>query len=148
MPPSPLAGQAGTVLVLVVVVVSCGVLVGTFAAFYRRYRMFTRGLRGTAMVVDVRPTGVWQQRSVTEAPTDTVVVATAAMPRGVPVNQKVPHGQYQPGQVVPVVQAPGRPDVVLLDRPDLERPVWAVYLPLVLLVAAPVITFLGLSHRG
>ncbi|CAL8968440.1 hypothetical protein CELL_00258 [Cellulomonas sp. T2.31MG-18] len=140
MPPSPLAGQAGTALVLVVVVVFCGVLVGTFAVFYRRYRVFTRGLRGTAMVVDVRPTGVWQRRSVTEAPTDTVVVATAAMPRGVPVNQKVPHGQYQPGQVVPVVQAPG--------RPDLERPAWAVFAPLVLLVAAPIFTFLGLSHRG
>ena len=69
------------------------------------------------------------------------------MPRGIPVNQKVPRGQYLPGQVVPSVQAPGRPDLLLLDRPDLERPVWAVFAPLALLVAVPLITYLGLAQR-
>ena len=141
------AGVYGVGLVLVVVVVFSVALLVTFGAFFRRYRVFTRGLRGTGLVVDVRPTSLLQHRSAIEAPTDTVVVATAAMPRGIPVNQKVPRGQYRPGQAVPVVQAPGRPDVLLLDRPDLERPVWAVFAPLALLVAVPLITYLGLTQR-
>ena len=147
MPESPLSGAFGVGLVLVVVVVLSVVLLVVLGMSFRRYRVFTRGLRGTGLVVDVRPTSLLQHRSVVEAPTDTVVVATAAMPRGIPVNQKVPRGQYLPGQVVPIAQAPGRPDLLLLDRPYLERPVWAVFAPLALLVAVPLITYLGLAQR-
>ena len=93
------------------------VLEGPFA----RRRVFTRGLRGTALVVEVRPTSLVQRRSLLERATETVVVATAQVPRGVPAPQKVPAGQYGVGQVVPVVQHPRDPYRLYLDRPDLEH---------------------------
>ena len=118
---------------------------GAFAYMYSRHRVFTKGLRGTALVVDVRPTSLIQRRSVTERPTENVTVATAAVPRGVTVGQKIPAGQYRVGQVVPVVQAPGSPHRVYLDRPDLERPAIVVYSPLLLLLAVPVIVVAALG---
>ena len=41
-----------------------GVLMGggVFAYLYSRHRVFTKGLRGTALVVDVRPTSLIQRR--------------------------------------------------------------------------------------
>lgn len=118
---------------------------GVFAYLYSRHRVFTKGLRGTALVVDVQPISLIQRRSVIERPTENVVVATAAVPRGVTVGQKVPAGQYRVGQVVPVVQAPGSPHRVYLDRPDLERPAFVVYAPLLLLLAVPFIVVAALG---
>lgn len=118
---------------------------GVFAYLYSRHRVFTKGLRGTALVVEVRPTSLIQRRSVVERATENVTVATAAVPRGVTVDQKVPAGQYHVGQVVPVVQARGSVHRVLLDRPDLERPAIVVYSPLLMLAAVPVIVVAALG---
>lgn len=134
------------VLVVAVVVPFVLVLVVVFVLLRRRQRLFTHGLRGTALVVDVRPSSMLQRRSLTERPTDVVTVATAACPRGVRTAQKVPPGQYAPGQVVPVVQDPARPDRVLLDRPDLERPPAFVWAPLALALVAPLVVVLGLTR--
>jgi hypothetical protein len=97
------------------------------AWMFSRYRVFTRGLRGTALVVDVRPTSLVQRDAVFERATETVVLATAHVPRGVAAPQKVPAGQYAVGQVVPVVQHPRDAYRVYLDRPDLEHPVSRAY---------------------
>jgi hypothetical protein len=134
------------VLVVVVVAPFVVVLLVVFALLLRRHRLFTHGLRGTALVVDVRPSSMRQRRSLTERPTDVVTVATAARPRGVRTNQKVPPGQYAPGQVVPVVQDPRHPDRILLDRPDLERPPLMVWGPLAVALLAPLIVWLGLTR--
>jgi hypothetical protein len=127
---SSTAAVTGDLGVLVQLAGAGLVLVGCVAAaawLLSRHRAFTRGLRGTALVVDVRPTSLVQRRSVLERATETVVVATAQVPRGVPAPQKVPAGQYAVGQVVPVVQHPRDPHRVYLDRPDLEQhPVRAV----------------------
>ncbi|MGN8246569.1 hypothetical protein ACTHAM_000233 [Cellulomonas soli] len=132
-------------VVAVVVVVMLGA-VGMFAYLYGRRRVFTRGVRGTAVVVAVRPTAALERHSVVERPTERVTVATAARPQGVLTDQKVPAGQYLPGQVVAVVQAPGRPDRLYLDRPDLERSALSVYAPLLLAVCAPFIAVLGVTN--
>ena len=78
--------------------------------------------------------------------TDVVTVATAARTRGIQVPQKIPAGQYAVGQTVPVVQRPGRPDELYLDRPDLERTAFSVYSRLLFIPLAPLIVFLGLSR--
>ena len=124
-----------------------GVLMGggVFAYLYSRHRVFTKGLRGTALVVDVRPTSLIQRRSVAERATESVTVATAAVPRGVTVGQKIPAGQYHVGQVVSVVQAPGSPHRVFLDRQDLERPAIVVYSPLLFLLVVPLIVVAALG---
>ncbi len=124
--------------VMVVFAIACA---GAFAYTYSRHRVFTKGLRGTAVVIDVQPTFLMQRRSVIERPTERVTVATAAWPRGHAVDQKLPAGQYWVGQVVPVVQAPGRPERIFLDRPDLERSTFGVYVPLGMLVMIPVIVY-------
>jgi len=117
-----------------------------FGYFLSRRRVFTRGVRGTALVVDVRPVGTMRRYSATEAATDDVTAATAARPQGVLVDQKPPAGQYQVGQVVPVVQAQGPTDKMFLDRPDLERSLVGTYAPLALVVAAPLFAVLGLHQ--
>ncbi|WP_448630184.1 hypothetical protein [Cellulomonas soli] len=135
--------------VLLVGVVVLAVMAGAVAMvayLSARRRVFTRGVRGTAVVVAVRPTSPFERRSAVERPTERVTVATAAQPQGALTDQKVPAGQYHPGQVVPVVQAPGRPDRLYLDRPDLERSALSVYSPLLLAALAPVVAVLGLTH--
>lgn len=141
-------GGSGLVVALVVVVV-LAVIVGAlaqFGYFYRRRRLFTHGVRGTAVVVDIRPISLAQRYSVTQPATDNVTVATEARPAGVLVAQRVPAGQYRVGEIVPVVQAPGRPDRLLLDRPDLERSAAGTYAPLLLVVLAPLVAVLGLQQ--
>ena len=135
-------------ILIVVVVTGAAVLgfAGVFAYMYSRHRVFTTGLRGTAVVVDVRPTSMMQHRSVVEKPTENVTIATAARPRGVTVAQKLPAGQYRVGQVVDVVQARGRPDRIFLYRPDLERSAIGVYSPLALIVLVPVILYAALTN--
>lgn len=139
------AGAGQVVAPVVFGLVAVLVCAAVFAYFYSRHRVMTRGLRGTALVVDVRPISLIQRRSVTERPTENVTVATAAAPRGVLVDQKVPAGQYRVGQVVPVVQARGNPFKVYLDRPDLERPAIVVYSPLLMMLAVPVIVFAAVT---
>jgi hypothetical protein len=93
----------------------------------RRRRDFTHGLRGQAAVVDVQPTSALQRRSVAEAPTEAVVVATADVPRGVRTDQKFPRGTFAPGQIVPVVQRPGHPHRLLVDVPGQAPSAFDVY---------------------
>jgi len=133
-------------LIAVVLGVGAVGLLVAFAYLYRRHRVFTRGLRGTGVVVEVRPTAVLERYSVVERPTERVVVATAAVPRGVLTDQKLPAGQYAPGQVVPVVQDPGDPHRLYVDRPDLERPASIVYAPLVVVLLMPVVATLGIGR--
>lgn len=133
-----------------VVPIALGVLatfvaLAVFAYLHSRHRVMTRGLRGEALVVDVRPISMIQRRSVVERPTENVTVVTAAAPRGVRIDQKVPAGQYRVGQTVPVVQARGNPHRIYLDRPDLERPAFVVYSPLLALVAIPVIVYAAIT---
>ncbi|WP_155376716.1 hypothetical protein [Cellulomonas sp. JZ18] len=45
-----------------------------------------------------------------------------------------------------MVQVPRRPGSVLLDRPDLERPVLAVYAPLLVVLVAPLTGHLGATR--
>jgi len=118
---------------------------GAFAYMYSRHRVFTKGVRGTAVVVAVQPTSMLQHRSVVEKPTERVTVATAACPRGVTVDQKLPAGQYHVGQVVPVVQRQGHPEKLFLDRPELERSAFSVYSPLALIAVVPVILYAALT---
>lgn len=120
---------------------------GAFGYLWSRYRLLTRGLRGTARVVDVRPVSLLQRRSVVEAPTERVTVATAARPGGVLVGQKVPAGQYRVGQVVPVVQHPKDPGRILLDRPDLERPLVVVLSPLGFVLVLPLVLYAAARSR-
>ena len=135
--------QLGVVAVgTFVMVVAAG---AAFAYMYRRHSVFVRGLRGTAVVVDVRPISVFQRHSVIERATENVTIATEARPRGVTVAQKLPAGQYQVGQVVDVVQAKGDPDRIFLYRPDLERSAWGVYSPLFVIAMIPVILYAALT---
>jgi hypothetical protein len=140
-PLSPLATAAlvgvGGVLFLVVFAVA-------FSYVYRRHRVFRRGLRGTGRVLEVRGTRVMERRSVTERPTVRVVVATAAVPGGVLTDQKLPAGEYQPGQEVPVVQDPRDPRRLYVDRPDLERPGFLVGAMATGLVIFPLVLVRGL----
>lgn len=139
----PRALLAGAVTVLFVA--AC---LAAFAWRLSRHRAFTRGLRGTAVVTGVRPVPLVQRRSVVERPTEVVTVATAAAPRGVPVAQKVPAGQYAVGQVVPVVQHPRDPLRLLLDRPDLEPGVLGVWWPLAAALLGPVVLALALTQSA
>ncbi|GEA86221.1 DUF3592 domain-containing protein [Cellulomonas cellasea] len=132
-------------LVVVVFVVAC---LAVFAWRISRHRAFTRGLRGTAVVVEVRPMTLLQRKSVTERPTEFVTVATAEVPRGVQVSQKIPAGSYAVGQVVPVVQHPRDPHRLYLDRPDLEPNALVVYLPLVAALMAPVTLAIAVTRAG
>ena len=142
----PVWFQLGVVAVVTVVaVIACG---AAFAYMYRRHSVFARGVRGTAIVVDVRPTSAFQRHSVVERATENVTIATAARPGGVTVAQKLPAGQYQVGQVVDVVQAKGDPDRIFLYRPDLERSALGVYSPLALIVLVPVILYAALTGPG
>jgi len=113
-----------TVLALVVFGVAC---LAAFAWRRRRHRDFTHGLRGHAVIADVRPTSAMQRRSVTEVPTETVIVATADLPRGVATGQKFPRGTFVVGQVVPVVQRPGDACRILVDVPGQAPSAFAAY---------------------
>jgi hypothetical protein len=135
--------QLGVVAVgTVIAVVAAG---AAFAYMYRRHSVFVRGVRGSAVVVDVRPTAVFQRHSVIERATENVTIATEARPRGVTVAQKLPAGQYRVGQVVEVVQARGNPDRIFLYRPDLERSALGVYSPLAVIVLVPVTLYAALT---
>jgi hypothetical protein len=138
--------QLGIVAVGTIVAVIAGG--AAFAYMYRRHSVFVRGVRGTAIVVDVRPTSAFQRHSVIERATENVTIATSARPRGVTVAQKLPAGQYQVGQVVDVVQAKGNPDRIFLYRPDLERSALGVYSPLFVMVMIPVILYAALTGPG
>ncbi len=122
------------------------ILLVVFGLLRARRKVFTHGLRGTALVIDVRPSSMLERRSLTERPTDVVTVATAERPQGIRTAQKVPPGQYTVGQVVPVVQDPRRTERVLLDRPDLERPGVLVWAPLALALLACVIAALAITQ--
>ncbi|MCO7275028.1 hypothetical protein [Cellulosimicrobium cellulans] len=89
------------------------------------------------------PTPLLNRRSVVEHPTEMVVPATRDRPRGVRPEQKVPAGQYRPGQVVPVVRRAGDPDSVRLDRPDLGASDVSRWGLGAMLVALPVIVVRG-----
>ncbi len=135
------------VLVVVVLVPFEVVLLVVFGLLRGRRRVFTHGLRGTALVIEVRRSSMLERRSLTERPTEVVTVATAARPQGIRTAQKVPPGQYAVGQVVPVVQDPRRAERVLLDRPDLERPAALVWAPLALALLVWVIAALAITQR-
>jgi len=142
---STIPGDLQVVIVLVVTIFAILAFGGAFAYMYSRHRVFTKGVRGTAVVVAVQPTSMMQRRSVIEKPTERVTVATDARPRGVTVDQKLPAGQYVVGQIVPVVQRQGHPDKLFLDRPELERSALGVYAPLALIAVVPVILYAALT---
>ena len=133
-------------VVLVGALVFCALLLGVARISWSRRRKFSEGLRGTAAVVDVRPVprvrGGWVQTKNT----DIVTVATAARDARPPRTGTPPSGQYRVGQIVPVVQEPGRPDMLYLDRPDLVPPLSTVLRPLAFLLIVPVIVILGLTR--
>ena len=132
--------------VVLVTMVLWGVLLGLFLYRSRVARIYRRGVRGTAVVVQVLPTPLLNRRSVVEAPTEMVVIATQQRPRGVRPEQKIPAGQYRAGQLVPVVQRAGDPDSVRLDRPDLEPTDLARWGMLAMLVMLPLIATRGLAE--
>jgi len=141
-----LGPQQVAVLVGVGATVFLVVFVVAFRYVYRRHRVFRSGLRGTGRVLEVRGARVMERRSVTERPTDRVVVATAAVPGGVLTDQKLPAGEYHPGQEVPVVQDPRDPRRLYVDRPDLERPAFMVYAMAGGLVIFPFVIVRGLAQ--
>lgn len=120
-------GLLPTVLQVLGLLVFGGLSLGAFAWRSRRRRDFTHGLRGQAAVVDVRPTSALQRRSAVESPTETVVVATAQVPRGVSTDQKFPRGSFRVGEFVPVVQRPGDPFRLYIDVPGQAPSAFAVY---------------------
>lgn len=130
-------------LVVVGALIAMVLMAVAFSYVWRRHRVFTRGVRGTAVVVDVRRTRLLEQRSAVERPTERVVVATAAVPSGVLTDQKLPAGEYRPGQVVPVVQDARDPHRLYVDRPDLERSAAAVYAMGAGLVVLPLVAVRG-----
>lgn len=112
-----------TLVVALLVSVGCAVFV---LVWWRRRRVYTTGVRGTALVIRVETTPFAVRRNHFARATETVTIATHHRPDGVR-QEYVPPGQYAVGQVVPVVQPVGRPDLVRLDRPDLEetpRRIW------------------------
>ncbi|WP_028044997.1 hypothetical protein [Cellulomonas sp. URHE0023] len=135
-----------TRFVLLASLTVCGLFAAIALASLARRRRFANGLRGTAVVVDVRPVPRVRGGWVQPRNTDIVTVATAAWPRGVPVRQEPPSHECRVGQVVPVVQEAGRPDVLYLDRADLEPPLSSVLRPVGFLLVAPVILVLGLTR--
>lgn len=137
------AGQA--VLVALGFALFYVVLLVAFGHMRRRHCVFTHGLRGTGVLVDVRGARPLERRSVVERPTVRVVVATAAVPSGVLTDQKLPAGEYHRGQVVPVVQHPTDPRRLYVDRPDLERSSLGVQGMGAMLVLAPIVALLGIS---
>ena len=113
---------------------------GPFAWRISRYRVFTRGLRGTAVVIGVRRAALYQRKALLESPADVVTLATAAVPHGIETSQKLPAGQYVVGQTVEVVQRPRDRYRLFVDRPDLEPSPLVVYGPLAAGAMAPVIS--------
>ncbi|MGV8977016.1 MAG: hypothetical protein ACOH17_03140 [Cellulomonas sp.] len=134
------------VLVSIVVVVFVAANLAVFAWRISRRRVFTRGLRGTAVVIGVRRAALYQRKALLEAPTDVVTLATAAVPRGIETSQKLPAGQYVVGQTVEVVQHPKDRYRLFVDRLDLEPSPLVVYVPLGAAVMAPVILLLAAGH--
>lgn len=136
------------VLPIVGGLISLAISLGIFGYFHSRHRVMTRGIRGSAVVIDISPISPLQRYSVTEAPTVNITVAAAQFPGGVRVDQKVPAGQYQVGQTVPVLQDPKNPHKVFLDRPDLERSALAVYSPLGMAALTPLIVLAAITGGG
>jgi hypothetical protein len=134
------------VLVSVVVVVFVAGNLAVFAWRVSRHRVFTRGLRGTAVVIGVRRAALYQRKALLEAPTDVVTVATAAVPRGIETSQKLPAGQYAVGQTVEVVQHPRDRYRLFVYRPELEPSVLTVYGPLAAAAVAPLILWLAATR--
>jgi hypothetical protein len=135
------------VAVVVVGVLFAAAFLGVALWHRRRRRVYSAGVRGTGLVVRVEPTPVMNRYSLAESPTEMVTVATQAVPRGARP-QKVPAGQYQVGQEVAVVQPPGRPHEVKLDRPDLEPPAWRVVGMGLMALAVPIIVLRFLLDHG
>lgn len=141
--PANSSGFDGLTLVLALLLsAGCG---GYVAYWWRRRRIYATGVRGTALVIKVEKTP-WAVRYNHLAPaTETVTIATHHRPRGVP-QERIPPGQYEVGQVVPVIQPAGRPELVRLDRPDLEetpRLVWGFTAMAVLAPLLALRTLLG-----
>lgn len=120
--------------------------VAVFAWRMSRHRVFTRGLRGTAVIVGVRRAALFQRRALLETPTDVVTVATAAVPRGIETSQKLPAGQYAVGQTVEVVQHARDPYRLFVFRPDLEPSPLIVYGPLAAAALAPFVVWLAATQ--
>jgi hypothetical protein len=131
------------VRVSIVVVVFVVANLAVFAWRISRHRVFTRGLRGTAVVIGVRRAALYQRKALLEAPTDVVALATAAVPRGTEISQKLPAGRYAVGQTVEVVQHPRDRYRLFVDRPDLEPSPLVVFGPFAAAAMAPVILLLA-----
>lgn len=134
------------VLVSAVAFVFVVASIAVFAWRMSRRRVFTRGLRGTAVVVGVRRSAMLQRRALLETPTDVVTVATAAVPRGIETSQKLPAGQYVVGQTVEVVQHARDPYRLFVYRPDLEASPLVVYGSLAAAALAPFIVWLAATQ--
>lgn len=120
-------GPVGIGLVIAVLVLFGAACLGVFAYKWRGRRVFTHGLRGQAAIAEVRQMSKLQHYSVTSPPTESVVLATAAMPRGIKAHQAFPRGTFTPGQIVPVVQRPGDPTRIFVDVPGQAPSVSEVY---------------------
>ena len=137
---------ANLVIVCAVVLVFMGAWVGVFDWRINRRRVFIRGLPGTALVIGLRPTSVFQRKSVIEAPTVTVTVATAQNPRGIETMQKLPAGTYFGGQTVDVIHDRRNPCRLYISRPDLEPSMFKVHGPLALAAIAPLLVVLAATQ--
>lgn len=120
-------GPLGIGLVIAAAVVFLLGCLGVFAYKWRGRRVFTHGLRGEAVIAEVRPMSTWQRYSITSPQTEWVVVATTAMPRGVRAHQAFRRGTFTAGQIVPVVQKPGDPSRIFVDVPGQAPSVSEVY---------------------
>ncbi|QTE29969.1 hypothetical protein [Pengzhenrongella sicca] len=129
-------GPVGIGLVIAVLVLFALASLAVFAYKWRGRRVYTHGLRGQAAIAEVRQMSTWQRYSVTSPPTESVVVATAAMPRGVSTDQAFPRGTFAPGQIVPVVQRPGDSSRLYVDVPGQAPSVSEVYRYLAVAVGA------------
>jgi hypothetical protein len=121
------------IAVLVVFGVTASLL---FLYRWRLRRDYTHGVRGHAAIAEVRPVPKWLHYSVTAAPTESVVIATAQVPRGMTTNQSFPLGTFAVGQIVPVVQRPGDLSKIRVDVPGQAPSLRDVYNYLYLAVAA------------
>lgn len=139
--PADTSGFAGLTAVMALLV-SAG-CAGFVVVWWRRRKVYATGVRGTALVTRVEKTPIAVRRNHFARATETVTIATHHRPDGVR-QEYVPPGQYAVGQVVPVVQPAGRPDLVRLDRPDLaEKPrlIWGFA---AMAVLAPLVALRGL----
>jgi len=120
-------GPVGAGLVVAILVLFGLGSVAVFRYKWRGRRVDTHGVRGRAMIAEVRPMSRWQHYSITSPPTDSVVVATADMPRGLRTDQAFPRRTFTVGQIVPVVQPPGDRSRIYVDVPGQAPSVSEVY---------------------